>query len=66
MNEKIAVTVKIGIQNGPSISLNRTVEVDAYEKINVNIKNKDTDKVVELWPSDKDGEVVLLTIISNW
>lgn len=66
MNEKIAVTVNIGIQNGPSISLNRMVEVDAYEKINVSIKNGDTDKPVDLWPSDKDGQVVLLAIVSNW
>jgi hypothetical protein len=66
MNEKIAVTVKIDIQNGPNISLNRIVEVDAYEKINVSIKNEDVDKVVDLWPSDNEGEVVLLAIISNW
>jgi hypothetical protein len=66
MNEKIAVTVKIDIQNGPNISLNRIVEVDAYEKINVSIKNEDVDKVVDLWPSDNEGEVVLLAITSNW
>ncbi|AGB49804.1 hypothetical protein Metho_1610 [Methanomethylovorans hollandica DSM 15978] len=66
MNEKIAVTVKIDIQNGPNISLNRIVEVDAYEKINVSIKNEDADKVVDLWPSDNEGEVVLLAITSNW
>ncbi len=66
MNEKIAVTVKIDIQNGPNISLNRIVEVDAYEKINVDIKNEDADKVVDLWPSDNEGEVVLLAITSNW
>lgn len=66
MNEKIVVAVNIGIQNGPSMNLNRTMEVDAYEKINVNIKNGDTDRVVELWPSDKVGQVVLLAIVSNW
>lgn len=33
MNENITATVKIGIPNGPSINLNRTVEVDAYEKL---------------------------------
>jgi len=66
MNENIAVTVKIDIQNGPNISLNRIVEVDAYEKINVSIKNEDADKVVDLWPSDNEGEVVLLAITSNW
>lgn len=66
MNEKITVTVNIGIQNGPTINLNQVVEADAYEKINVNIKNGDNDKIVELWPGDKGGEVILLAIVSNW
>jgi hypothetical protein len=66
MNEKITVTANIDIQNGPSINLIREVKVDAYEKINVNINNGDSDKVVELWPSDNEEEVVLLAIVSSW
>lgn len=66
MNENIAVTVNIEIHNGPSIRVNRIVEVDAYEKINVSIKNGDANKVVDLWPSDNEGEVVLMAITSEW
>lgn len=66
MTEKIVITANIGVQNGPSINVNRVMEVQAYEKINVNIKSDDTDKVVELWPSDNSGEVLLLAIASSW
>ena len=62
MTEKIIVTANIGVQNGPSISVNRVIEVQAYEKINVDINIDVTDKVVGLWPSDKNGEVLLLAI----
>lgn len=66
MTEKIIVTANIGVQNGPSISVNRVIEVQAYEKINIDINKDVTDKVVGLWPSDKNGEVLLLAITSSW
>jgi hypothetical protein len=66
LTEKIIVTANIGVQNGPSITVNRVIEVQAYEKINIDINKDVTDKVVGLWPSDKNGEVLLLAITSSW
>lgn len=66
MTEKIVITANIGVQNGPSINVNRVMEVQAYEKIKVNIKSDDTDKVVDLWPSNNTGEVLLLAMVSSW
>ncbi|MCM1565324.1 MAG: hypothetical protein NC238_05140 [Dehalobacter sp.] len=66
MNEKITLTANIVIRNGPSINLFREIEVDAYEKINVDINDGDSDKEVDLWPSDTEEEVVLLAIVSSW
>lgn len=66
MNEKITLTANIVIRNGPSINLFREIEVDAYEKINVNINDGDSGKEVELWPSDTPEKVVFLAIVSNW
>lgn len=66
MNEKITVIANIGTQNGPSINLNREMEVNAYEKIKVDIRTGDTEKAVELWPSNNLGDVVLLAIVSSW
>lgn len=64
MSEKIKIYFNIDIQDGPKIDGNPEMEVDAYEKIKVKIQ-KGKDKVVKLWPSDKEGEVVLLAIISD-
>lgn len=66
MNEKITVTANIVIRNGPSINLLREVEVDAYEKINVNINDGDSNREIDLWPSDTEKEVVFLAIVSSW
>lgn len=65
MTEKIVITANIGVQNGPSISVNRVMEVQAYEMIDVDIATKETDKVVKL-PSTQKGEILLLAITSNW
>lgn len=56
MNEMTSVVVKIGIENGPNISLSRAIEVDAYEKINVNIKNEDKDKMSNFGQVIKKGK----------
>jgi hypothetical protein len=65
MTEKITITANIGVQNGPSISVNRVMEVQAYEMINVDIKTADPDKVVKL-PGTGEGETLLLAITSSW
>lgn len=64
MTEKIIITANIGVQNGPSISVNRVMEVQAYEMINVDIETAATE-VVKL-PSTVAGEMLLLAITSNW
>ncbi len=65
MTEKIVITANIGVQNGPSISVNRVMDVQAYEIIDVDITTEETDKVVKL-PGTQEGEILLLAITSNW
>ena len=65
MTEKIIVTANIGVQNGPSIGVNRVMEVQAYELIDVEIKTAEPEKSVKL-PSTEEGEMLLLAITSNW
>jgi hypothetical protein len=65
MTEKITITANIGVQNGPSISVNRVMEVQAYEMIDVDIKTAESEKIVKL-PSTVGGEMLLLAITSNW
>jgi hypothetical protein len=65
MTEKIVIKANIGVENGPSLNVNRVMEVQAYEKIDVEIEPNDTDKVVKL-PSTVQGEILLLVITSSW
>jgi hypothetical protein len=65
MTEKITVKANIEVQSGPSISVNREMELEAYEIIDVDIATPTTDKAINL-PTADSGKVLLLVITSVW
>lgn len=50
MIEKINWTVNVQVVGGPAISETRTIEVDAYDKVDVVIEDGSTDKEVQVQP----------------
>ncbi len=50
MIEKINWTVNVQVVGGPAISETRTIEVDAYDKVEVVIEDGSTDKEVQVQP----------------
>ncbi len=61
---KIIVSGSIVIPNGPQFAFNRTLDVDAYEEIDVAVASGAVDKEVDLPVSNKP--VQLIAIMSDW
>lgn len=66
MSENIILNANIMVPNGPKISFNRAITVDAYDKIDITIPSGISDKQVELQPSELEGHVQFLLIFSDW
>lgn len=60
----INVTLSVQVVEGPSIAATRTIDVDAYDKIQVRIEQGAAGKVVEVQPGGA-GRVQLLVITSS-
>ena len=66
MPEKIVYTLNVQVAGGPKLPAPTiTLEVDAYDKILVNIEKNATDKTVELQPSSTAGQVQFLMITAS-
>ncbi len=66
MSEYIVLRTDILIPNGPKISLNRTLTVEAYDKINFTIPSDTSDMSVDLQPGGSAGRVKLPPATSDW
>lgn len=66
MSEYIVLKINIDIPNGPKITLNRTLTVDAYDKIDITVPSGASDLSVELQPSESAGQVKFLLVASDW
>lgn len=66
MSEYIVLKINIEIPNGPKIPLNRTLTVDAYDKIDITVPSGASDQPVELQPSESAGQVKFLLVASDW
>jgi len=66
MSEYIVLKINIEIPNGPKITLNRTLTVDAYDKIDITVPSGASDQPVELQPSESAGQVKFLLVASDW
>lgn len=67
MSGNIILNANITVPNGPKISFNRVLTVEAYDKIDVTIPPTGTsEKEIELQPSASADQVQFLLIISDW
>jgi hypothetical protein len=66
MSEYIVLKINIEIPNGPKITLNRTLTVDAYDKIDITVPSGASDQSVELQPGESAGQVKFLLVASDW
>lgn len=66
MSEYIVLKINIEIPNGPKITLNRTLTVDAYDKIDITVPSDASDQSVELQPGESAGQVKFLLVASDW
>ncbi|PXF58907.1 MAG: hypothetical protein C4B59_12520 [Candidatus Methanogaster sp.] len=66
MSEYIVLKINIEIPNGPKITLNRTLTVDAYDKIDITVPSGASDLSVELQPGESAGQVKFLLVASDW
>jgi hypothetical protein len=62
--EKIIVTANIVVPTGPRFALNRTLDVAAYDKIDVTVPASATAEEVELQPGPA-GRVQFIAIVSD-
>lgn len=65
MPEYIVLKADIKVPNGPSLSLNRTLEVDAYDKIDILLPKGQTNKLIELQQSE-EPKIEFLLIKSDF
>lgn len=65
MAEKIRWTASVQVIGGPGISTSRTIEVEAYDSIKVEVETTDVDKEVEVQPSATAGQVKLLVLTAD-
>lgn len=65
MVENILISASVSVPKGPKISVNRTLPVQAYGKIDVAVADGET-VTVDVWPSNTKGRVLLLVIMSSW
>src|SRR5215218_4057138 len=64
MPEKINWTLNVQVVGGPKMAASKTVEVDAYDKIQVTVAVEEV-KEVEVQPGTKKGRVQFLLINSD-
>jgi len=64
MAKTISVTLSAQATGGPKMTVAKTLEVEAYEKITVSIPNDSTNVQVELQPGGV-GELRFVMIISD-
>ncbi len=64
MSENIVLGATITIPNGPKMTLNRTLTVEAYDKIDVTVPSG-ADVTVDLQPSAA-GKVLFLLVTCDW
>lgn len=64
MSESIKLTLSVQVAGGPKIVAAKTLEVEAYEKITLEVPNDSIDVQVELQPGGV-GEVKLIMITSD-
>ena len=62
---KINVTGSIVVPNGPQIPFNQSLDVDAYDKIDIPVEAGASGKKIELQPGAA-GQVQFLAIVSDW
>jgi hypothetical protein len=60
----LKLSASVTATNGPTITVNRTIAVDAFDKIEVTVASGAT-KEVELQPGGV-GKVQLLVAVANW
>jgi hypothetical protein len=60
----LKVSATVIATNGPTIALNRSLTVDAFDEIEVTVESG-TPKEVELQPGAA-GKVQFITIVANW
>ncbi len=54
MSENILLAVKVGVANGPTLTITQTIAIDAYDKIDVAVPDGTSDLDVELQPNATD------------
>lgn len=62
---QIIVSGNIVVPNGPQIAFNQTLDVDAYDKIDVIVEAGASGKKIELQPGAA-GQVQFIAIVSDW
>jgi hypothetical protein len=65
MAENINWTLNVQVVGRPKMAASKTVDVDAYDKIQVTVDAGDLDKVVAVQPGAKKGRVTFLLINSD-
>lgn len=64
MPETIVLTLGVTVAGGPKTNVNRTITVDAYDKINVTMPDASSGLEIELQPGGS-GQVHFLLVTSN-
>ena len=64
MSETINVTLNMQVSDGPKVNISKSIDVDAYTKIDVAIPNDSQDVTVEVQPGGV-GDVKFLLISSD-
>jgi hypothetical protein len=60
MSEKIFWTLNVQVGGGPKISESKTMEVDAYDKVEVTIEDGAADKEVQVQPGGTGVQFLMI------
>ena len=66
MSEVINITVSAKVKNGPSISFSNSLNVDAYDKLDILVASGGTPKTIQLLPSGTTSVHFLLIKSSQY
>ena len=64
MPESISVTINVNVADGPKVNIAKSIEVEAYTKIEVEVPNDAVDVTVQVQPGGV-GDVTFLLISSD-
>jgi len=64
MSLKIGWTLGVSVPSGPQFSVNRSVQVEAYDSVKISVEKNQTNKPVELQPGGP-GKVKFLAILAS-